>query len=870
MDSANDMLPKPSSAVKAERKRDAVLVLGMHRTGTSALSGVVHMLGVSAPKHLEPGNEFNAKGYWESQPIMRLNDRILQAVGSNWRDWSAFDEGRLASAARSEFEAELAEVIAGEYGDSRLILLKDPRICRMAPFWLRGLDRAGIVPRIAISIRNPLESAMSLLDRDEIPVREGLLLWLRHVLDAERFTRGRDRCFVPYAELLNDWRSVADKLSRTLHVAWPTAPSAARSKIDRFLSREHRHHQSSYQDLEVRPDVFDWVLATYDAVTKLSASRESETQYFERLDDISRDFDRASRVFGALVLQKNAQIDDYSRQLDERSRQAVELEGRLKQTEQQLADEIATSAQMRDEAREAVDRLQWEGSAALEQVAKLAAGTKTIEAALAQRTEEAERYRADLEALRASSSAREAELAARALEALAKADELHADQQQADRELILARIALLKAQRDSRAPRGGVASRILAKFRDRIRRPAGAKSRREAQQAELVLASGLFDPAWYLETYRDVRDAGFDPATHYLRHGWKEDRNPSARFCGPAYQQRYLDVAEAGINPLVHFLEFGINEQRQVDPVPSAQRDVLQKAGPELRLLADGRLTSEHAKFTHRGDGYEDFDPTILDGTQPDVKVLAFYLPQFHAIPENDEFWGKGFTEWRQVARGLPRFPGHYQPRVPGDLGFYDLTDEAVMHRQAELAKAAGIHGFGFYYYWFDGHRVLEQPVERFLAASDIEMPFMLIWANENWTRTWDGLNGEILLRQSYNPKDEAALLADLARHFADPRYIRLDGRPFFIIYQPRHVPDARQTFTRWRAYWKDEFGLEPAIFMAQTFGVEDPRAFGLDGAIEFPPHKLTNYFPGRPVPEAFSPGFSGRVIKYDDIAATS
>ncbi len=280
--------------------------------------------------------------------------------------------------------------------NSRLILLKDPRICRMVPFWLRGLDRARIVPRIVIAIRNPLESAMSLLDRDDIPVREGLLLWLRHVLDAERFTRGRDRCFVPYAELLNDWQAVADKLSRTLNVAWPTAPSAASSEIDRFLSREHRHHQSSYRDLEIRPDVFDWVLATYDAVAKLSASRESETEIFERLDDIGREFDRASRIFGMLVLQKNAQIDEYSRQLDDRSRQAVEIEGRLKRAEQELTDATAASARLRDEAREAMHRLQGEGSAALERVAKLAARAKTIEVALAQRTEEAERHRADL------------------------------------------------------------------------------------------------------------------------------------------------------------------------------------------------------------------------------------------------------------------------------------------------------------------------------------------------------------------------------------------------------------------------------------------------------------------------------------------
>ncbi len=886
-----ELLPTPGSAVNSDLDREAILVLGMHRTGTSALSGVVHMLGAGAPANLQPGDEFNPNGYWESQAVVRLNDRILQAAGGNWKDWTAFDGDRLASGIESEFEAELGEVITAEFGDARLIALKDPRICRLASFWLHGLDRAGIVPKIVIPIRNPLETALSLLDRDNMPVHEGLLLWLRHVLDAERLTRGRVRCFVSFTDLLDDWRGAAERISRALKIEWPRSPSAASSEIDRFLSRDLRHQERSYQDLKVRSDVSDWVLAAYDAVMTLSAAGEPPKRSLDRLDEIYREFEQASRVFGAVVLQKTAQIEEHARR-------ATELDGRLKAAEQELADARAASSRMQEETREAVDRLQRHADAARDQIAALAGRIGTTEAALAQRTEQAEAYRADLAAARATLSereaalargteeaeayrtdleaartrlsAREAEFSARTLEAEATAEELQSYRRQATLEMVRARIALHNALRANRAG-DSIASRLLARLR---RQAVTNRQRREAERAELIRASGLFDSAWYLRRYQDVREAGIDPAIHYLRHGATEGRDPSPQFSTAAYRQRYLDVATAGVNPLVHFLEFGISEERQFDPVstavPSGRAGVPSAVGPEMRAIADGGLTSEHLKFSRRGDGYEDFDPTILNGVKPDVKVLAFYLPQYHAIPENDAFWGKGFTEWRQTARGLPRFPGHYQPRISSDLGFYDLTDRSVMRRQVEMARAAGIHGFGFYYYWFDGRRILDGPVESFLASPDIDMPFMAIWANENWTRTWDGMNGEILLRQSYDPKDEAALLADLARHFADPRYIRLAGRPFFVIYQPRHVPDARQTFARWRAHWQSEFGLEPVIFMAQTFGVEDPREFGLDGAIEFPPHKLTNLFPGREVPDAFSPGFAGRVIGYEDIAATS
>ena len=329
--------------------------------------------------------------------------------------------------------------------------------------------------------------------------------------------------------------------------------------------------------------------------------------------------------------------------------------------------------------------------------------------------------------------------------------------------------------------------------------------------------------------------------------------------------------------------------------------EALQDAIPEFRVLLDapevlscqhglppsdgssavpqnrgtiGGLLQDHSKYTAPGTDFEEFDPSILEqdkavASVQEPLIFAFYLPQFHPIPENDRFWGKGFTEWRQMPRGLPRYPGHYQPRIPRDLGFYDLLESDVLQRQVGLAKAAGISAFAYYYYWFNAKRVLESPLEA-LLKSDVDMPFLLIWANENWTRTWDGAETSVLLRQDYREEDEPALIDDLARHFNDRRYVRLEGRPFFVIYNPTHIPEPKSTIARWRRLLMSRHGLNPIIFMAQTFGARDPEPFGLDGAMEFPPHKLSDNLPGRPTPDAYSSEFTGRVIDYDAFCSAS
>jgi lipopolysaccharide biosynthesis protein len=220
-----------------------------------------------------------------------------------------------------------------------------------------------------------------------------------------------------------------------------------------------------------------------------------------------------------------------------------------------------------------------------------------------------------------------------------------------------------------------------------------------------------------------------------------------------------------------------------------------------------------------------------------DVRAIAFYLPQFHRIAENDLWWGEGFTEWTNVRRAAPSFVGHQQPHVPGELGYYDLTDPRVRSAQATLAAAHGLHAFCYYHYWFGGRRLLERPLDAVLASGTPDFPFCVCWANENWTRRWDGLDHEILMQQDHGPDDARAFLADLLPTLRDRRYITVDARPLLLVYKAALIPDVQRTVATWREV-ADSAGL-PGLYLVacQTVGETDPVALGFDAGCEFPPH---------------------------------
>jgi lipopolysaccharide biosynthesis protein len=212
------------------------------------------------------------------------------------------------------------------------------------------------------------------------------------------------------------------------------------------------------------------------------------------------------------------------------------------------------------------------------------------------------------------------------------------------------------------------------------------------------------------------------------------------------------------------------------------------------------------------------------------VRVIAYYLPQFHPIPENDLWWGKGFTEWTNVGKALPLFRGHEQPKLPGDLGFYDLRVPEVREQQAELARQYGVEGFCYWHYWFNGKRLLNRPLDEVRASGKPDFPFCVGWANESWTRRMTGEEHELLLEQTYSPEDDLAHARWLAELFADSRYIRVKDRPLFILYRPAALPDSQRTTDTIRAE-SVRLGLpEPFIVGRDTHtSGRDLRSHGVD-----------------------------------------
>ena len=219
------------------------------------------------------------------------------------------------------------------------------------------------------------------------------------------------------------------------------------------------------------------------------------------------------------------------------------------------------------------------------------------------------------------------------------------------------------------------------------------------------------------------------------------------------------------------------------------------------------------------------------------LRAIAFFLPQFHPVPENNEWWGAGFTEWRNVTKAKPQFPGHYQPHLPADLGFYDLRLPEVRAAQAAMAREYGLHGFCYYHYWFNGRQILERPFNEILASGQPDFPFCLCWANENWSRAWDGGTRNILLEQHYSDEDDRAHIESLLPALRDPRYIRIDGRPLLLIYRTELLPDPARTADIWRRMAREAGVGELYLARVENFvsGI-DPASIGFDAAVEFSP----------------------------------
>jgi len=219
-----------------------------------------------------------------------------------------------------------------------------------------------------------------------------------------------------------------------------------------------------------------------------------------------------------------------------------------------------------------------------------------------------------------------------------------------------------------------------------------------------------------------------------------------------------------------------------------------------------------------------------------ELEVAAFYLPQFHEIPENNEWWGEGFTEWTKVQQARPLYPGHLQPQIPRD-GYYALDEADALQRQFTLASEHGITAFCMYAYWFGGRRLLEKPLRLLLDTPDLRVRYFLCWANESWSRVWDGGDNDLLMEQHHSAQSDARIIDDLEEHLGDPRYVRINGKPLLLIYRAEMLDEPSRTVDalRERAHTIGIGDLH--LSMVQSFNLFDPGPYGFDSAVEFPPH---------------------------------
>jgi lipopolysaccharide biosynthesis protein len=256
-------------------------------------------------------------------------------------------------------------------------------------------------------------------------------------------------------------------------------------------------------------------------------------------------------------------------------------------------------------------------------------------------------------------------------------------------------------------------------------------------------------------------------------------------------------------------------------------------------------------------------------------QLIAFYLPQYHPIPENDRWWGKGFSEWVNVTRALPMFENHRQPRVPADLGFYDLRVAEVRCAQAELARQYGISAFCYYYYWFDGRKLLERPLQEVIQSGSPDFPFLICWANEPWSRNWDGGNREVLVPQTYGEGWVETFAEDVAPVLLDHRYFRVDEKPVLLIYRAMHIPDCASSLAKLRTVLLQR-GVEKVHLVAGWLHLQedtpppaDPRDLGVDAYFEFPPHGLELREVTEKIPVKVE-GFAGHIHSYDSAIRSS
>ncbi|TVR64837.1 MAG: glycosyltransferase [Candidatus Competibacteraceae bacterium] len=514
----------------------AVLVLGMHRSGTSALSRALNLRGLDIASRLVPASENNRTGFWESEELVALQDELLGQFGQRWYDFLPLPETWWQTAPAEAFRQRLLDYLERDFGQSRLFLIKDPRLCRLLPLWRAVLADFGARVRVVLMLRDPWEVAASLAARKgmSLPTAHGLQLWLRYSLEAERHSRGLPRCLVTYDELLADWPATLKRIARQVDLSWPCDDLESQRMIDEFLSVRHRHQRVGAE----RPGdgCSASIQQAHDALTGL-ASDPDAVDHRQVLDELLARTDAAMAAIAPLL----AGYEQRYQESDRCYRHEQEVRRELARQLTVSRDEIR---QMEFHHQQTVDRLKEQQ---LQQ-------RRALEERITDLRQSLNQSRRDVEAGKGERKKLELELQ-----------------------------AMVGSQSwKVTAPLRSCGDWLLGLRRGRFSSLARlGLNLKELECYRHLLDSGIFDRTHYLDSYPDVREAGLNPLVHFIRKGTAEGYLPNPLFETEWYLETYPDVAESGINPLLHYFIHGVTEGRN----PSPYFDTLDylERHPELR-----------------------------------------------------------------------------------------------------------------------------------------------------------------------------------------------------------------------------------------------------------------------------------------------
>lgn len=553
------------------------MVLGMHRSGTSALARLLGLLGCDLPKSPLAANAYNERGYWESAKISELNDRILIDANSNWFDWTEFNPEWYQSYAAKKFHEEAVSLIEQEFGDSGLFVLKDPRICRFFPFWSSVLESINISPLALIPLRNPLEVANSLQERDGIDLSHGQLIWLRNVLDVEAYTQHIPRAFCSYDELLASWWELTQKLSDSLEINWPNKPEDINSSVNDFLSLNLKHHNLSEDSILDNPFYPDWYKTVFSIMNQWITNDESAEDR-ETLGKIRYELNASSPLFSGLVsssYDRKLSLENVQKDLKQKN---THLESQLEQKEARLENLERSLTLLRSQSEAKDLRIRSLESKAIDTENKLSISEELFDA-------KNEEFDVLVETLiEQFSSTEELSKLRKTLAHILGSCSLGS--------ITLSPVRLLKLESYLKSMGLFSSADYKNKYPDirdagcnafahyvRYGLLEGRKNFSTTKQSytpttishetkERIQNSMYFDADWYLEEYPDVKASGLEPLEHYVNIGWRLKRNPSRFFNSKIYLKNYKDVATSGVDPLLHFIQYGQNEKRTAGTTP--------------------------------------------------------------------------------------------------------------------------------------------------------------------------------------------------------------------------------------------------------------------------------------------------------------